>query len=273
MSGYATWVYAVTRDLRPDALSEVAGVAGEPVRTVTGHGLTAVIGSVDAEQFGEEGFERRLADPAELAAIARAHHGVVEAVSAAQAALPLRLATVYRDDDRVRDMLGQRRGDFAATLTWLAGRAEYGVKVWADLQELSVTGDEPPAAAGGPSGSRQGAGAAYLSRRRAQLSARDRRRQAAAEGGAAIHTALSALAAAGRQHPPQDIPLPGDHDRPGDGQPELMVLNGAYLVEPGSLPQFSHAAQSAVSARPGFRLELTGPWPPYSFAGGPEGTA
>ena len=291
MNADATWVYAVTRALEPDVLSEVAGVAGEPVRTVSGHGLTAVIGSVSAEQFGEEGFERRLADPAELATIARAHHGVIEAVTAARPTLPLRLATVYRDDDRVRDMLGQQQGGFSATLEWLTGRAEYGVKVWADLKAMSASEDrqemeqqaehrqagdgQGPAA--GPPGTRTGAGAAYLSRRRAQLAERDTRRQAAAEGGARIHQALSTLATAARLHPPQDLQHAGDPDAagagPGGGPPELMVLNGAYLLEPDSLPRFTEATRAAASDPPGFRIELTGPWPPYSFAAGPEGPA
>jgi len=272
MASDATWVYAVTRALRPDVLREVAGVAGEPVRTVSGHGLMAVIGSVDAEQFGEEGFERRLADPAELATIARAHHEVIEAVTAARPALPLRLATVYRDDERVRDMLGQQQAGFAATLEWLGDRHEYGVKAWADLTMMRA-GEDQQAPAAAPAGVRTGAGAAYLSRRRAQLAERDTRRQTAAEGGAQIHQALSALAAAARLHPPQDLPLAEAPDQagagPGGGRPELMVLSGSYLLDPDSLPRFSEAARAAGD-RAGFRLELTGPWPPYSFAAGPE---
>jgi hypothetical protein len=257
MSEHATWVYAVTRDLGPGVLSEVAGIAGEPVRTVAGDSLTAVIGSVDAEQFGEEAFERRLADPAELAAIARAHHQVVEVVAAAAPALPLRLATVYHDDERVRELLAQRQADFAATLDWLAGRTECGVKVWADLPSAEDGRPEP-----GPAEPGRGAGAAYLSRRRAQLAARADSRQEAADRGADIHAALCALAVAARMHQPHDVQAPSEG---------LMVLNGAYLIESGSLARFAESARAAVRDRPGFRLEVTGPWPPYSFAGGPEG--
>jgi Gas vesicle synthesis protein GvpL/GvpF len=267
MSANATWVYAVTRDFDPDRFSDVGGVGGGPVRAVPGGGLTAVTGSVDAQEFSEEAFERRLSDPAELAAIARAHHRVVESVAAAGPVLPLRLATLYSDDERVRELLTQRQAEFTATLGWLAGRTECGVKAWAGPQAVSAGTDEPEPAARGP-GQAQRTGAAYLSRRRAQLGARAKSRQEAAERGADIHRALSAMAAAACEHQVQDV----QSDEHGAGDQGLMVLNGAYLVETASMARFAESAQAVVGELPGFRLEVTGPWPPYSFADGPEGS-
>ena len=49
-----------------------------------------------------------------------------------------------------------------------------------------------------------------------------------------------------------------------------MVLNGAYLVDSGRVAEFAVAAEAIVSGLDGFRLAVTGPWPPYSFAGGEE---
>jgi Gas vesicle synthesis protein GvpL/GvpF len=267
MSGSATWVYAVTRDLDPDRLRDVGGVGGGPVRAVPGGRLTAVTGSVDAQEFSEEAFERRLSDPAELAALARAHHQVVEAVATAGPVLPLRLATVYSDDERVRELLAQRQTEFTATLDWLAGRTECGVKAWASPQAVSADADQPESADREP-GEAQRTGAAYLSRRRAQLGARAKSRQEAAERGADIHRALSAMAAAACVHQVHDVPS----DEHGAGDQGLMVLNGAYLVETAAMARFAESAQSVVGELPGFSLEVTGPWPPYSFADGPEGS-
>jgi hypothetical protein len=49
------------------------------------------------------------------------------------------------------------------------------------------------------------------------------------------------------------------------GAPETMVLNGTYLVEDARWAEFAAAARELASQPPGVRLELTGPWPPYSF--------
>ncbi|TMM16430.1 MAG: gas vesicle protein GvpFL, partial [Actinobacteria bacterium] len=101
-------------------------------------------------------------------------------------------------------------------------------------------------------------GTAYLRRRRAQLSAHERARNAAAMGAEAVHKALSTISEAARRHPPQDERLRGD--------PSWMILNGAYLVEDNRVDQFVETARALDDEHPGLRLELTGPWPPYSFA-------
>lgn len=255
MSASATWVYAVTRGVDAAIIDGLDGVSGAPARAIAGGPLTAVASSVDAAAFSEEALQRRLTDPAALERIARAHHRVIAAVAAGGPLLPLRLASIYASDDRVREMLAQRQAEFTATLGWLTGRAEYGVKVWADQQGLAAA---PPAAPSGGRPSGRGAGAAYLSRRRDELAARDAGRARAAEAAAGIHDLLAGQASAAQQHEPQEA---------GDG--ELMVLNGSYLVANADVQAFTAAAGAAADGLPGFRLAVTGPWPPYSFAAGP----
>jgi hypothetical protein len=46
-----------------------------------------------------------------------------------------------------------------------------------------------------------------------------------------------------------------------------MVLNGAYLVPEGRAGEFADQVRALTERHPAVRLELTGPWPPYSFAG------
>jgi hypothetical protein len=45
-----------------------------------------------------------------------------------------------------------------------------------------------------------------------------------------------------------------------------MVLNGAYLVDAGHGARFADAVKALADRHRAIRLELTGPWPPYSFA-------
>ena len=48
------------------------------------------------------------------------------------------------------------------------------------------------------------------------------------------------------------------------GAPPDLVLNAAYLVEDVAPPP--SAVPSTASLSPYIRVELTGPWAPYSFA-------
>ena len=113
-----------------------------------------------------------------------------------------------------------------------------------------------------PSSPKRCAGTAYLLRRRASRTARADGWQQGGARAEEIHAALSGLAVAAQRHAPQDQRLAGD-----DG---WMVLNGAYLVEAGHLAEFAAAAEAMVADLDGFWLAVTGPWPPYSFAGGDE---
>ncbi|QLQ38192.1 GvpL/GvpF family gas vesicle protein [Micromonospora robiginosa] len=251
-TGTGVWLHAVTSTVDPASLAGVAGLAGTPVRAVTGAGLVAVVGDVPLTEYGEEALRRNLEDLGWLERAARAHHAVVDALARSGAVVPARLATVYRDDDRVAGVLAERHATLAGTLARLTGREEWGVKGYA------VPGGTPrveePAGGGG-------VGAAYLRRRRAQLTAREQGQRIAADAAAAVHAALGGHAVDARRHAPQDRRL--------SGAPTAMVLNGAYLVERAEVAAFSALAAELADRHPELRFELTGPWPPYSFVAEP----
>lgn len=251
-TGTGVWLHAVVAEVDPASLAGIAGVAGTPVRAVAGAGLVAVVADVPLTEYGEEALRRNLEDLGWLERAARAHHAVVDGLARSGAVVPARLATVYRDDERVVRALAERRGTLAGTLARLAGREEWGVKGYVVPGATPRT--EEPAGGGG-------AGAAYLRRRRAQLTAREEGQRVAADAAVAVHTALAGHAADARRHAPQDRRL--------SGASTAMVLNGAYLVERAEVDAFSALAGELADRHPELRFELTGPWPPYSFVAEP----
>src|SRR5437868_14112724 len=116
------WLYAVTRDPGPAVLGELTGVSGETPRCVEAAGLTAVVGDVPLSSFGEEALHRNFEDLDWLAAVARAHDSVIVALVDRGPAIPMRLATVYHGDDRVRRLLESRAAEFARALDQVPGR-------------------------------------------------------------------------------------------------------------------------------------------------------
>jgi hypothetical protein len=254
--GLGVWLYAVTSSRGgSEDLGELTGVAGEPVRMVVSDDLAALVGSVPLEVFGEEPLRGQLEDLDWLEGTARAHDAVVSASVRRGPTVPLRLATVFLDEDRVRDLLDERRADFAAALALVSGRTEWGVKAYGDRAALTAAVAEARAS----EGSGKGAGAAYLARRRAQLSAQETVERDAAQRAEEIHTRLVRHAAAGRRQALTDPTLSGRRD--------WMVLNGTYLVDDEHTDDFAATVAALGDEFPGIRLELTGPWPPYSFAG------
>jgi hypothetical protein len=227
----------------------LTGVGGAPVRVIVDGRLGAVVSTVEPLHFSEDTLQRNLEDLTWLAETARAHHAVVEAAWQHHPVAPLRLATVYLDDDNVRALLRDREAAFAAALDRIRGRREWGVKVFA----LSLPDAAPD---GSGTDAELGPGAAYLMRKRMARDRAARARQDVEDAAADLHSRLSAAAAACHVYPPQDPRLSGRH--------EEMVLNGAYLVEESAADAFTDVVQAWHS--PHLHVELTGPWVPYSFA-------
>ncbi|MCD9143539.1 GvpL/GvpF family gas vesicle protein [Streptomyces albireticuli] len=245
------YAYAVARDadLPEGELPGVAGAAREPVRAVRQQGLVVLVGSVPAAEFDQAPLRERLEDLGWLERVARGHQRVVDAAAARACVLPLRLATVYRDERGLRRMLAAGRSELDATLDRLDGRAEWAVKVW--------TGPGRPAADGPRPRGSGGSGRDYLARRGAERRAREADRLRAEEAVAHVHAALLTLAEEARLHPPRDARL--------SGRPGRNLLNAAYLVRRERTRAFRSAAGAFADRRDGLRVELSGPWAPYSF--------
>jgi hypothetical protein len=247
------YVYAVGDAVLAESadVSSIDGIDGTPVRIVVSGGLAAVVSSVDGGRFSEEALTHSLEDLRWLEDTARAHHGVVDAVALGHPVAPVRLATVYLDDDRVRAVLDEEGDAFTAALDRVRGRTEWGVKVFA----AAAAGDKPEPEPEAVSGA-AGPGTSYLMRRRA---ARDRAtagHRQAVDAAEEVHREIARLAVASRRYPPQDPRLTGRRDE--------MVLNAAYLVDDAGAATVRRAVENWDASS--VRLELTGPWAPYSFA-------
>ncbi|OBI98664.1 GvpL/GvpF family gas vesicle protein [Mycobacterium sp. 1465703.0] len=249
--GVGVWAYAVIQaDSADDRVAGLQGVAGEPVRALATASLAAAVGTVRLGEFGEEALRRNLEDLDWLAAKARAHDGVISAIARSGPVIPVRMATLYLNDSRVEQLLQDRRDDFHAALNLVTGRDELGVKAYADPKKLAGQDPQDP-------GSRSGT--AYLLRRRREIASQEQAYRVAAAAAERIHAALLAHAVDGKRKPASDRSL--------SGRDAWTVLNGTYLVDSSSVADFRAAVAAVAEQSPGIELEITGPWPPYSFAG------
>ncbi|MEV6751033.1 GvpL/GvpF family gas vesicle protein [Streptomyces sp. NPDC051214] len=248
MSGLR-YVYAICRPFDAALQAQVTGVDGAPPGQLSHHGLIAVVGTVPEQDFAEEPLRRHLEDLDWLSATARAHQSVIDALTAVTTPLPLRLATVFRDDAGVRAMMEAREDSFRRTLDRLDGRVEWGVKIYSDAQAASPAAEpEKPAS-----------GRDYLRQRRQRNRAHEEMWESAEKFAHRLHGTLCEQAEDARLHAPQNSALSKETGR--------NVLNAAYLVPRSDSEAFVELVQRVKTAEPGLRVELTGPWAAYSFAG------
>ncbi|MDW4903864.1 GvpL/GvpF family gas vesicle protein [Streptomyces sp. ADMS] len=250
----AVYAYAVLlrNEAAERAARELRGVDGRPVRMLRGAGTAAVVSDVPADAFTEAAIAQRLDDITDLEHLARDHHQVIAALALHTAVLPLRLATVYLDDESLLRRLHADDGHFRTTLNQLEGHDEWGVKIYA----------HPPATTPPPA-DRPRSGRDYLRARRTSRDGRDLAHQAAADLGARVDRTLAeaCLATDVRHHRPQPAALSAE---PGEN-----VVNAAYLVPREHTRSFQDRVELLAAGTAGVRLEITGPWAPYSFASPP----
>jgi hypothetical protein len=261
MSELVTYAYAVARDA--DGLAEYAATltgVGENVALVTSEqdaSIVLVVSRVGADDFQEAALKRHLEDMAWLEAVARAHHSVIDALATRTDVLPLRLATVYLDNARAREMLDDRAAVFDEQLTRLAGHVEWGVKIYVNPSAPTPAPVKAEAGALSP-------GRAYLRQRKAQKGVRDQVYRAAQQAAERVETVGRQFAVGRASHRVQQGELATTADE--------NVLNDAYLVSADRAESFRSEVARAAEGLQGVRVEITGPWAPYSFAAAPPGS-
>lgn len=253
VEGVGVWAYAIIRaDRAEDRIAGLRGVADESVRAVYADDMAAAVGTVALCDFGHDALRRNLEDLDWLAVTARAHDAVVSGIARFGPVIPVRMATLYLDDDRVRQLLTGRHHSFDTALRRLSGREELGVKAYADQKGLAAQEGEPQETCAR-------SGTAYLQRRRRALVSQEEAYRHAAEEAERIHATLMRCAVDGKRKPVPDKSL--------SGRPEWAVLNGTYLVDEGMVELFRETVAALDRSTARITLEVTGPWPPYSFAG------
>jgi hypothetical protein len=203
---------------------------------------------VDADDLSETG---------RLAVLARGHDAVVRAAADAGPVLPLRFGTVVPDGDAARALLRTHAVPAREQLRRIGSAREWGVRL-----VRTLAADAEPALTGGAQ--RGGlTGTEYLTRRRQALRREDDLTRTAAECAERLQDALAG-------HVTESL-------RRGGSPGSSLLLDMAYLVPTETEPEFLGRVQELTEdlGPRGLALEVTGPWPPYSFValtpGGSDG--
>jgi len=263
--GVLTCVFAVCEAAQLAELGPCTGYDGgsAPYRLALAGGpdgrvLHALAQDVPASAFCEQALRDRLADPADLAAVARTHHAMVTAAAAAGPAVPLPLGTLFTDRTRATQQLSAQAAQFRSVLDRLRDRTEWAVKVYVNRTahgpagELTVPSAPPRKSTIPP----PGAGRAYLDRIRARRQDQESRQEAALAETTRVDEAIKSLAdGAVRRRP---------HAARADGR--VQVLNGAYLVDTRRTGAFHELVAALQASADAVEIEVSGPWVPYSFA-------
>jgi hypothetical protein len=198
--------------------------------------------------------EDDLSESGRLATLARGHDAVLRAAAVTGPVLPLRFGTVVPDEDAARRLLDEHAAAARAQLQRIADNREWGVKLVRRVGEPVAAGPRPAERTGV-------SGTEYLARRRQALTEHDAAERTAAEAAALLEQSLA--------------PHVRESLRRGGSTGSSLLLDLALLVPPEHESAFlAAAAELREQLEPdGLEVEVSGPWPPYSFAALEDGRA
>src|SRR5512147_585997 len=219
--------------------AKVRGVDGtSAIESLECSGFTCWVSRVDAHEFGDN-LTNNMENLEWLAEASVRHQRVVGAIHERQPILPARFGVVFLNEESLGSDLTTRKTALKASFRRIADADEWGIRVFAQPRPAPVA-------------SNARTGKEYLQRKSALLQVKPSRtlepeiRQFASD----IAKLASASADAGKV---------------GSGQPGLRWQTSVLLPRSRRAKFESLLARFARKSAEQFRVECTGPWPPYSF--------
>ena len=214
-------------------------------------GRFLVVADAPLDRYGEDAINRGLSDLDWVARAAVAHESVVESFIAASAVLPMKLFTIFTSDDRALEHVQRDASRIDALLRRVANHHEWGVRVLLDRARAAT----PPAVKRGQPAVASGRG--YLAQKKAQRDEAAELARHARDTIADLYDRLAKQSGLAKRRTASELPVQGGP----------LVLDAAFLVPTTRTRRFQSLAarEARALARRGYRLTLSGPWPPYNF--------
>lgn len=245
---------------RQDVLPAVEALgleAGPPIVSLAHEQVSAVVSRVSLEEWTGPVGEANLQDLKWVAPLACRHQAIIKRVMKRGAVLPVGFGTIFSSLERIVELMDAHQHRILSFLDLVTGREEWALKGFLDVevveQNLMASDERMSSLPASP-------GARYLLERRIRAAAKKRARDWSREVSSTI--AATVLPLAEKARPLKCLP------REVSGRDLDMIFNGALLMDHSALGQLCASTDELRSEHIhlGLTLELSGPWPPYSFS-------
>jgi hypothetical protein len=255
---HVLYVYAVGRAGHPLPEGAEAVDGSSRIDCFQEGQLCAFHTAVSAEEFSQEGIDRRAGDIEWLGAIGYRHQNVMASLMRGGTIVPLRAFTLFRSESSLHEWLRGERSRLERALDRLDGKQEWTLRIELDPQKWSeaLVGRVEALKALQTEIETAGAGKAFLLRKKLDEARRHASREAEQQLVAEVEAeVLGRLACES---------VAESRERRDGAFPQINVL--INRDEESRLQELRDELAARYEGE-GVTLALTGPWPPYTFAG------
>ncbi len=255
----AIYLFCLARaDLLPDELHVDGLNDGTPVSTVDFANICAVVSEVPLNEYCDESAQGNLQDLAWLGPRALRHAEIIEAVRSCSPVLPSRFGTLFSSVESLQHLVETNSSIIDSFLDTVSGKDEWSVKILSSRASMVEKLFAERLARQSEALEEMNPGLRYFKERQIRTAAEK-------EVGARLRDVLASCAAdLGRcSIRCRQRKILGSQE---EGEP-ARVANWAFLVDREAEEDFRNRIDRANAEHNqiGLAIEVSGPWPPYSF--------
>jgi len=243
----------------PPELGAYQGV--KTLKSVEADGLYAIVRDVSEDDFSEENFKRHLSDIQWLETNAREHVEVIQLIMEDNEAVPFKFGTIFQAETNLRKFITDYSVSLKENFHFVGGREEWAVKIYCDRKALCLQIDElsEEAATLEKQIMASSPGRAYLLKRKKTDLIENEMDRICKTFGQENFDKFKNLS--------QSTNLNNLMPKEFTGREDTMILNATFLVSKEKVSDFKALLETLEKKgkNSGFLLEMTGPWPPFSF--------
>ena len=216
---------------------------------------------VSESEFSEENFKKKLSDINWLEFNAREHIRIITEIMAYSTVVPFKFGTIYNSEAGLKKFITDYSDSLIENFQLIGGKEEWSVKIYCDRKTLCTQIDElsDEAAKMEQQIMASSPGKAFLLKRKKTELIESEMDRLSKKYGQQYYEGFQKLGVLANLN----NLLPKEFTGRGD----TMILNATFLVLKNKVDDFKNVVDTIGKEHGNsfFSVEITGPWPPFSF--------
>ena len=231
------------------------------IYSIESHRLFITVKNVSENEFSEDNIKKNLSNEAWLDKQVRDHISVIGKIMETETVLPFNFGTIYKSEESLKQFVDKYHVDFFKTLKYLENKEEWSVKIYCDkikiIENISILSKnisdiESQIISSSP-------GKSYiLGKKKNEIIAKEIND---------IYNSCSRQIFTKLKTVGEEYRLNTLLSNDVSGRDEDMIVNATFLIKNENIENLENISDQLIIEYKniGLILELTGPWPPYTF--------